>query len=262
MCSSASPRDQCRSSRSHPSRPRSRSRAAASSRRRRRESSATCNDVRRSSLRLQEDQPDVFADDAQAEELDRRHEQDDHDRAGPAAGRRPAGPGVEEDPDQQHKRQRDRGQAQVRDQPQGVAAEADQPVDRQARRGPGGCISTVRPRGRRARRPSRPGGNPTNVRRPRTNRLRSGRCLEGVDDLAVHQAEIAAVERDVQVADRVQKPVERGVAQPLEQALPCDAGGRRRRRRNHRARRRGSRGITSGGSWRSPSITTTAWPRA
>ncbi len=46
-----------------------------------------------------------------------------------------------------------------------------------------------------------------------------GQGLQGVDDLAVHQAEVAAVQRDVQVADRVHDPVEGEVAQSLRRAL-------------------------------------------
>ena len=62
------------------------------------------------------------------------------------------------------------------------------------------------------------------MEKTRMNRIRSGRCLMHLDHAAVHQAEVAAVERDVQVADRVPEPVEAGVAQPLEETfLPMAA---------------------------------------
>ena len=43
--------------------------------------------------------------------------------------------------------------------------------------------------------------------------------VERVDDASIHQTEVAAVERDLQVADRAQDAIERPIRQPLEQAL-------------------------------------------
>ena len=70
--------------------------------------------------------------DAQAEQLDRAHEQHGHEHAGPAPRAGVVVEGVNEDPDQHADRHDDRQETQVRDQPQRVAAEADQAVDPQA----------------------------------------------------------------------------------------------------------------------------------
>jgi len=59
-------------------------------------------------------------------------------------------------------------------------------------------------------------------RRTCAGRARTGSVREffqGVHDLAIHQAEIAAVERNVEVADGMKDPVEYGVTAAFEEAF-------------------------------------------
>ena len=63
-----------------------------------------------------------------------------------------------------------------------------------------------------------------------------GEAVERIDHAAVHQAEVAAVERDVQLADPTQGPIERPISQPLERPFPAVSAGPRRRRRTRLAR--------------------------
>ena len=111
-----------------------------------RRSVVVANDVGWAPLRLQEDEPDVLADDAQAEELDRSHEQHGHQGAGPALGHSPVVQSVAENPDQEDQGDADRDDPQVGHQPQGVAAEADQAVDGQHDQGTEGVLGLAPPR--------------------------------------------------------------------------------------------------------------------
>ena len=100
----------------------------------------------------------------------------------------------------------------------GGAAEAHQTVDGQGRELPQGVLGPARLAGvaivieadlPESEEAAEPANEPTTLREP----------VERVDDPAIHQAEIAAIERDVEVADQAQDSVERKVSQPLEEAL-------------------------------------------
>lgn len=111
---------------------------------------------------FEKNQADVLADDADREQLDGAHEQYDHDRTGPTPRRAPVEQGVKHDPNQQNHRHEDGGQPQIGHQPQGVATEADQAVDRQPDQG-AKRIFRLASRGPPGRRPDRPGESPQRI---------------------------------------------------------------------------------------------------
>src|SRR5262249_45282516 len=156
--------------------------------------------------------------DAEADELDGAHEEDDDDDAGPAARGGAARQRVYDDPAQQAARQERREQAEVRHQTQGRAAEADEAVHGEAEEGAKGVF----------RRAGGAGGTlvaqadlPEADERPQaadeTHLLRQ--VFDHIDDFAIHEAEVAAVEGNVDVADGTEQAIEQRIARAFDETF-------------------------------------------
>ncbi len=111
-----------------------------------------------------------------------------------------------------------RGDAQVGQEPERATAERDDPVDGQAEQGPEGVLRLAQVAGvavvgdadlAEADEGSEPPDEPGSL----------GEGVERGHDPAVHQAEVARVERDGEVGHRAQHAIEGEVPQPLRPAL-------------------------------------------
>ena len=133
--------------------------------------------------------------------------------------------GVVDDPGGQAEGDGRHGEARVGDEAQGGTAEADQSVDGQSRQFSQGIFG---PAGFSCRpiiiEPDLPKTEETaeSSHEPATFR----EAIERIDDAAVHQAEIAAVHGDLQVADHSEQAIERPVGDPFEKSLPSTSTDR------------------------------------
>ena len=173
------------------------------------------DDVSRALLGFDEDQSEVFANDTEADELDRAHEEDHDEETGPPASGGLVDQGVGEAPGGQDRGEKGGEKAELGDQPERIAAEADQTVGGEAKQGAQSVFrlsrltrSTLVNQAHLAEPDERP--------QPPDKPTALGEARHRIDSLPVHQAEVARIERDLEIRDRLQEAVKQEVSQALE----------------------------------------------
>src|SRR5262249_26866104 len=147
---------------------------------------------------------------AEAEELHGAHEQDDDHQAGPAARRGLLHQGVSQHPAHEADGEERREETEIRDEREREAAEADEAVHGQADEAAEGVLRLAGAAGGAlVADADLTEADEGAQAADEAHLLRQ--MSQYLDDLAIHQAEVAAVERDVQIADGVQHAIEEGV---------------------------------------------------
>src|SRR5262249_11405303 len=156
-------------------------------------------DVSRPSLHFKKDALHVLPHDAQAEQLDRTHQKDDDHSARPSLRGCTTKKIIDHDPHDGEQSQQSRANAEVYDEAQRNAAETDETFHRQAKNLSKSILRSARLTGR-------PLVDQPGLAKPDKGAQaahEAGALLAGLqrlDHLPVHQAAIAAVEREVKIA--------------------------------------------------------------